>query len=110
MIKEYENISLSDLLNIDILNNAAELLRAMAHPVRIAILRLLSNGKALTVSEIHEILNIEQSTASHHLSIMKSRNIVVAKRKGKNIYYTISHERIKNILTCIQQCLPEAKK
>lgn len=92
------------LLNIDALNEAAEMLKAMAHPVRIAILKLLSNGKPLTVSEIHEILNIEQSTTSHHLSIMKSRNVVCAKRKGKNIFYTISHERIKNILTCIQQC------
>jgi|YNPMSStandDraft_1061717.scaffolds.fasta_scaffold00111_20 DNA-binding transcriptional ArsR family regulator len=99
-----QNNDISFLLNIEALNEAAEMLKAMAHPVRIAILKLLSNGKPLTVSEIHEILNIEQSTTSHHLSIMKTRNIVCSKRKGKNIYYTISHERIKNILMCIQQC------
>ncbi len=100
---EKEN-DISLLLNIEALNEAAEMLKAMAHPIRIAILKLLSNNKPLTVSEIHEILNIEQSTTSHHLSIMKNRNIVCAKRKGKNIYYSISHERILNILTCIKQC------
>ncbi len=102
--KSMTKIEIDSLLNLEKLTEAAEMLKAMAHPLRIAILKLLSNGKPLTVSEIHEILNIEQSTTSHHLSIMKTRNIVCAKRKGKNIFYTISHERISNILNCIQQC------
>jgi len=93
-----------ELLDIDSLNEASEMLKAMAHPLRIAILRLLKAGKPLTVSEIHELLNIEQSSASHHLGILKTRGIVCAKRKGKNIYYTISHERISNVVDCIQKC------
>ncbi|NSW46250.1 MAG: helix-turn-helix transcriptional regulator [Bacteroidales bacterium] len=93
-----------ELLDIDALNEASEMLKAMAHPLRIAILRLLKAGKPLTVSEIHELLSIEQSAASHHLGILKTRGIVCAKRKGKNIYYTISHERISNVIDCIQKC------
>lgn len=93
-----------DLLDIDSLIEASEMLKAMAHPTRIAILRLLKGGKNLTVSEIHELLNIEQSAASHHLGIMKIRGIVCAKRKGKNTFYSISHERISNIIDCIQKC------
>ena len=91
-------------LNIDLLNESAEMLKAMAHPIRIAIIKLLSKGKPLTVSEIHEILEIQQSATSHHLSIMKSHHLVCAKRKGKNIYYTLSHERLANIIQCIHQC------
>ncbi len=91
-------------LNIDALIETADMLKAMAHPIRIAIIKLLSNGKPLTVSEIHEILGLQQSTTSHHLSIMKSHKIVCAKRKGKNIYYTLSHDRIANALMCVQQC------
>lgn len=93
-----------ELLDIDALNEASEMLKAMSHPIRIAMLRLLKGGKPLTVSEIHELLNIEQSAASHHLGIMKSRGIVCAKRKGKNTFYSISHERISNIVDCIQKC------
>lgn len=93
-----------ELLDIDSLTDASEMLKAMAHPTRIAMLNLLQSGKPLTVSEIHELLNIEQSAASHHLGIMKSRGVVCAKRKGKNTFYTISHEKIANILDCIQKC------
>lgn len=93
-----------ELLNSEAFNEASDMLKAMAHPVRIAILKLLTGGKPLTVSEIHELLNIEQSAASHHLGIMKTRGIVCAKRKGKNTFYTISHERISNIIDCIQKC------
>jgi DNA-binding transcriptional ArsR family regulator len=93
-----------ELLNADLFINASEMLKAMAHPMRIAILRLLNNGKSLSVSEIHEMLDISQSCASHHLSIMKNKNIVVCKRKGKNIFYSISQERISTIIDCVQKC------
>ncbi len=93
-----------ELLSPDTFTNASEMLKAMAHPMRIAIIRLLSQGKALTVSEIHEVLDIPQSCTSHHLSILKNKGIVIAKRKGKNILYCISNEKISTIIDCIQKC------
>ena len=51
-------------LTIDQLEKAANMLRAIAHPMRIAILQYLDGGKQLTVTEIHEYLKIEQSTTS----------------------------------------------
>ena len=55
------------------LEQAANMLKAIAHPMRIAILSYLEDGKRLTVTEIHELLNIEQSTTSHHLGILKDK-------------------------------------
>jgi DNA-binding transcriptional ArsR family regulator len=52
------------------LDKAANMLKAIAHPVRIAILNLLEDGQKLTVTEIHEKLEIEQSTTSHHIGIL----------------------------------------
>ena len=64
-------------INIDKLDQAASKLRAISHPMRIAIIDLLSDGKQLSVTEIYESLDIEQATASHHLNILKNKYIYV---------------------------------
>jgi len=91
-------------LNPDQLEKAANMLKAIAHPVRIAILNQLNNGKKLTVTEIHELLKIEQSTTSHHLGILKDKGVLASKRDGKNSYYFLKHENLTDILSCISQC------
>jgi DNA-binding transcriptional ArsR family regulator len=91
-------------LNPDQLEKAANMLKAIAHPVRIAILNQLNNGKKLTVTEIHELLKMEQSTTSHHLGILKDKGVLASKRDGKNSYYFLKHENLTDILSCISQC------
>lgn len=86
------------------LENAANMLKAIAHPVRISILSLLEDGKKLTVSEIHTALNIEQSTTSHHLGILRDKGILISKRIGKNTFYSIKHNSLSSIITCVSQC------
>ncbi|NMC58122.1 MAG: helix-turn-helix transcriptional regulator [Candidatus Methanofastidiosa archaeon] len=86
------------------LEKASSMLRAIAHPVRIAILNLLDGGKKLTVTEIHEQLGLEQSTTSHHLGILKDKGVLSAKREGKNTYYFIRHENLLGIIECISKC------
>ena len=89
---------------VEQLEHAASMLKAMAHPMRIAILNQLENGKRLTVTEIHEALGIEQSTASHHLGILRDKDVLVAKREGKNTFYSIKHERLNTLIDCISKC------
>ena len=91
-------------INPEILEKAAAMLKAMAHPIRISIIDLLGNGKKLTVTEIHNRLGIEQSTASHHLVILKDKGILASRREGKNILYYLKHEALKNILTSVGEC------
>ena len=62
--------------NINFLEDATETLRAIAHPIRIAIVDMLFKNKELSVSEIHEQLQIEQAVASHHLRILKNKKVV----------------------------------
>ena len=94
---------LSDL-SISQLEQAANMLKAIAHPMRIAILGFLEEGKKLTVTEIHELLGIEQSTTSHHLGILKDKGVLASKREGKNTYYFLKHPNLGNIVTCVSQC------
>jgi len=91
-------------LDINRLEIAANMLKAMAHPMRIAILKYLEGGKELTVSEIHELLNIEQSTTSHHLGILKDKGVLCSKREGKNTYYFLKHEILSQMIDCIEKC------
>ncbi len=86
------------------LEKAANMLKAIAHPMRIAILNFLDEGKKLTVTEIHELLQIEQSTTSHHLGILKDKGVLVSQRDGKNTYYSLKHDNLSNIVECISRC------
>jgi DNA-binding transcriptional ArsR family regulator len=60
---------------------AASKLRAISHPMRIAIIELLSGDKHLSVTEIYKNLEIEQATASHHLNILKNKGVLVYHRR-----------------------------
>jgi DNA-binding transcriptional ArsR family regulator len=91
-------------LTAEQLEKAANLLKAIAHPMRIAILKFLDDGKQLNVTEIHEHLNIEQSTTSHHLGILKDKGILSSKRDGKNTYYYIKNEHLSSIIECVRKC------
>ena len=90
-------------VNISQLEYAAELLKALSHPLRIAILNLLEE-KELTVTQIHSSLNIEQAVASHHLSILKSKDILVSKRRGNKTFYCIKNNNFIQLLACINNC------
>jgi len=93
-------------LELDIvkLEAAASKLRAMAHPMRIAIIDLLNNNKKLSVTEIYEHLNIEQAAASHHLNILKGKGILGSKRDGKQIHYSLKNSTLTDIIQCINRC------
>ena len=93
-------------LNLEIskLEAAASKLRAISHPMRIAIIELLSVDKQLSVTQIYRKLNIEQAAASHHLNILKNKGILVAKRDGKKIFYSLRSNIITEIIDCINRC------
>ncbi len=94
-------------LSVERLELAATMLKAMAHPMRIAILKHLEGGKKLTVTQIHELLQIEQSTTSHHLGILRDKGVLCAKREGKNTYYYLKYEMLSQIIDCIHTCACE---
>lgn len=91
-------------LNIEKLESVANMLKAIAHPMRIAILNLLDEGNKLTVSEIHQSLGIEQSSTSHHLGILKDKGVLCSKREGKNTYYFLKHENFAKVIECVGNC------
>lgn len=91
-------------INPEDLEKASAMLKAIAHPVRISIVSCLEQNQNKTVTEIHKLLGIEQSTASHHLGILKDKGVLGSRREGKNTYYFLKHEKLTSILECISDC------
>ncbi len=100
---EVKTMKIQDL-DANQLDRAASMLKAIAHPMRIAILSHLEDGKKLTVTQIHNLLNIEQSTTSHHLGILKDKGVLASQREGKNTFYFLKHDSLRNIVDCVSRC------
>jgi len=86
------------------LADSAEMLRALAHPLRLGIIALLDEEGQLTVTEIHEALEVEQAVASHHLAIMKNKGLLNVEREGRNCYYSLRYECLTMVLSCMELC------
>lgn len=94
------------LANTDdkVLQRCASMLKAMAHPIRMAIIHLLHQNDQLTVTAIYERLGLEQAVVSHHLGILRDKGILDANRQGKNTFYFLIRPEFMDILKCVQTC------
>jgi DNA-binding transcriptional ArsR family regulator len=93
--------------NGDKIVKAANMLKAIAHPIRMQVVELLENDNSLNVTEIYSKLKIEQAVASHHLTILKDRDVLQSERDGKHTFYSLKHKQLSQIIQCIYQCLDE---
>ncbi|MDI6400779.1 metalloregulator ArsR/SmtB family transcription factor [Balneolaceae bacterium ANBcel3] len=91
-------------IGVQKLEHCASVLKAIAHPLRIAIIELLEEYDSLYVSEIYEKLEIEQAVASHHLAILKNKGVVLSVREGKNMKYELRHRQITKIIEIMERC------
>ena len=78
-------------------NFKAEFFKALAHPVRIRILDCLRGGEK-GVNELSEALQIEQANVSQQLAVLRMRNIVVGRKSGSNVYYSVTDKAIFKLL------------
>ncbi|HET6244267.1 MAG: helix-turn-helix transcriptional regulator [Bacteroidetes bacterium] len=83
---------------------AAEMLKSIAHPTRLAILSLLEMGEKVSVTDIYGQLGLEQAVVSHHLGILKNKGVVVSIRDGKHCLYYLKHNCLSEILHCLKKC------
>ncbi len=91
--------------DLDFLETSTETLRAMAHPLRLAMVELLHSNKEMSVTEVFTALDIQQAVASHHLRIMKNKNIVKVNRQGQNSIYSLADPAVYEILPILKKLL-----
>ena len=87
----------------------AEVCKIFSNSTRLKILNLLRD-KEMSVTELIEKTRLSQVNISQHLSIMKSKGIVISNRKGKNIYYKITNPKIVKAFDIIREVLAEKLK
>ena len=86
------------------LEEAASKLRAIAHPMRIAIIGLLERKNQMNVTEIYETLKNEQASASHHLNNLKTKGVQESRRAEKKTFYFLKPHALEQIIDCINRC------
>ena len=82
----------------------AEFLRSMAHPVRIQVIKLLSEEEKC-VRDILDIVGIEQSNLSQHLSVLKKQGIIDFRQNGTKVIYNLVYYPAVEIVDTVGQVL-----
>lgn len=80
----------------------ADLFQALAHPTRIAIVEQLRNGE-LSAGALIERLGIEQANASQHLAVLRAKNVLVNRKAGNQVFYSVRDPLIIQVLDIMRQ-------
>ena len=91
------------LLEWEKVEKAAEILKSVAHPLRLRIIELLES-REMAVGELQELLGISQSLTSQQLSLMKARGILKSRKNGKQVYYYVDRPEVIQVINCLRKC------
>jgi DNA-binding transcriptional ArsR family regulator len=80
----------------------ASVFRALAHPTRIAILETLRDGE-LSAGALLERLKIEQANLSQHLAILRGKQIVVNRKEGNQVFYSLRNPVLIEVLDIMRR-------
>ena len=90
-----------NLLPMETLEDAAECLKVLGHPIRLRMVDILMQGE-FAVYEIAELCELSHNQTCEHLRLLKSHHLLDSKRDGKAVYYTITASELPVVLTCIR--------
>jgi DNA-binding transcriptional ArsR family regulator len=97
------------LLPDQVLEDAAECLKVMAHPVRLRIVNILMLGEFA----VHEIAALSKTTANQtceHLRLLKGHGLLTSVRKGRTVYYRITAPQLPGLIECIQKNCTQSRE
>lgn len=83
--------------DLELLFELADLFKVFGDSTRLRIMVLISDTE-LPVNEIAEALNMEQSTISHQLRVLRQNKLVRVRRDGKQMYYSLDDDHVKRII------------
>src|SRR5258705_12783026 len=96
-VHDHGGVPPSDLPSRDVLDTAGDLLRALAAPVRIAIVLQLRES-ARCVHELVDALAVPQPLVSQHLRILKAAGVVAGERSGREVMYQLVDHHLTDIV------------
>lgn len=81
-------------------DSVSDLLRTMAHPMRLRMLQLLLVNR-FNVGELASACKIQNHMASEHLRLMQRSGLLSSQREGRKIYYTVTNTGVINLMNCV---------
>ena len=91
------NDKINEMPDLEVLFELADLFKVFGDSTRIRIMSTISDNE-MSVLNIAESLNMEQSTISHQLRVLRQNKLVRVRRDGKQIYYSLDDDHVKKII------------
>lgn len=85
----------------------ANLFKGLAHPVRVRILEVLASADEVPVGELLGDTGLEASHLSQHLGVLRRHHLVVADRRGSQVFYRLAYPQVADLLTSARVLLLE---
>ena len=83
----------------------AKIIKAMAHPTRLFIVDELSRNGKHCVWELTEMIGVDMSTVSRHLTTLKNAGIIEDQKRGAQVYYRIRIGCVLNFFDCVESVM-----
>ena len=96
--------NITPLLEMHQLERASECLRTLSHPVRLRIVQLLIRNR-FSVGELATECGIQNHMASEHLRLMQRSGLLVSRRSGRKIFYSLAKPDLIQLMDCIEKCM-----
>jgi len=91
-------------MDTDIYKRKAQIIKAMGHPSRLAMLDALREGERY-VCELQRIVGTDMSTVSRHLALMKSAGLVADRKQGLQVFYRLRTPCVLEVFACVEGVL-----
>jgi len=99
-------MAINQKLNDDVRQLHAQVCGALADPIRILILYMLSENPR-SVGDIVKELDLSQPTVSRHLRVLRTHNLVTATREGVNVFYALNDRRVIDALDILRAVMTD---
>lgn len=96
--------TLDERIGAEKLVRASEMLKVAAHPQRLAVLDLLGSRRRLCVSDLTDMLGIEQAILSQHLTLMRDKGLLGVEKEGKYSFYYLQQPGFLKIIKDLENC------
>ncbi len=87
-----------------VLIRASEVLRVLAHPVRLRIIEELQAAREMTVGILRDRLGVSQSMTSQHLALLRRIGVVGRRKAGNRCHYFLQRPEVLDLLRCVRAC------
>ncbi|MCK6460050.1 MAG: metalloregulator ArsR/SmtB family transcription factor [Planctomycetes bacterium] len=90
-------------IHLEVLEDAARVLRAVAHPLRLRLLEILGHAGEKNVTSLCEASGAPQPAVSQQLARLRHEGVLAARRDGSQVFYRVARPEVLGLLECVRR-------